>query len=85
MKDEEHSNSYHGNRLCDDCVHNFLNNDEGTCGCRAFPDGIPDVARYGHAHHTLISGQVGDYIYRKAKYEELSPFAKLLRDRQVNR
>lgn len=81
MEEKEYSNSYHGNRLCDDCVHNFLNNDEGVCGCRAFPNGIPEEAHYGHAHHNTISGQNGDYVYRKATYDELSPFAKYLRDK----
>ena len=78
MEEKVYSEGYIGNRLCDKCVHNFINNDEGVAGCRAFPNGIPDKVHYGHAHHKIIEGQEGDYIYRKARYDELSKFAKYI-------
>lgn len=78
MEDKVYSAMYVGNRLCDKCIHNYINNDEGVSGCRAFPNGIPDIAQYGHAHHEIIEGQEGSYIYRKARYDELSQFAKFI-------
>lgn len=81
MEEKVSENSYIGNRLCDSCIHNYLNNDEGICGCRAFPNGIPDEAKYGHNHHKILKGQVGDYVYREARYEELSSFMKYIQDK----
>lgn len=78
MEEKVYENSYIGNHLCDSCIHLYLNNDEGSCGCRAFPKGIPDEANCGYNHHKILKGQVGDYVYREARYEELSSFGKYL-------
>lgn len=81
---DEYLEGYYGNQLCPQCKHYFLNNGEGTFGCRAFPEGIPLVAKHGHNHHAIIEGQKGDYVYSKVKYEELSPFAQYLDKLRIN-
>lgn len=72
-----------GNPLCNECKHFCLNHGDGTgTGCRAFPNGIPDEARGGYNHHNVLEGQVGDYVYEKANYDELPPFGKYLWDKR---
>lgn len=79
---EKFSEAYIGNPLCFDCIHYHLNNGEGTIGCRAFPTEIPEEAQHGHNHLNVLPGQVGNYVFQEAKFEELSPFAKYLRKLQ---
>jgi len=32
--------------------------------CAAYPEGIPDSIAYGDdLHHTVLDGQVGEYVY----------------------
>lgn len=78
MDKEKYEIAYIGNALCPSCIHLFINNGEEGWGCRAFPKGIPLEAKHGHNHHSVIRGQIGDFVYRKAEYEELSPFTKYL-------
>lgn len=81
MEEKEYSNSYRDRHLCFECAHYFFNNGESSNdGCRAFPDGIPKEAHDGYNHKRIIAGQFGDFVYRKATYEELCPFAKYLYD-----
>lgn len=84
MKEKEHKNPYIGDHLCDSCIHLYLNNnDKGNNGCRAFPNGIPNEAKCGYNHLKIIDGQIGDYVYQEAKYDELSPFGKYLYDGRI--
>lgn len=78
MEDKEFKQKYISNPLCDSCIHLYLNNGESGFGCRAFPNEIPLEAQHGHNHHSVLEGQIGDYIYKEATYEELSPFGKHL-------
>lgn len=72
---------YIGNPLCFECKHICHNHGDGTGhGCRAFPEGIPEEAQGGYNHHSVLPGQVGDYVYEKANYEDLPPFGKYLWD-----
>lgn len=67
------------NPLCNQCKHACLNYGDGSGhGCRAFPNGIPEEAKGGYNHHKVLPGQVGEYVYELANYEDLSPFAKYL-------
>ena len=68
-----------GNPLCFKCKHYCINHGDGTgSGCRAFPNEIPEEVRYGYNHHSVFPGQVGNYVYEEAKYEELPPVGKFL-------
>ena len=80
MENNKHSESYTSNNLCASCIHHSINNGEDYRGCRALPDNIPDIAMSGNNHHKVLQGQVSDYVYQKAKYEELSPLGKILWD-----
>ena len=58
--------------ICFGCDHWCYNNDDRLRGaCRAFPDGIPTY-KIGdkHSHDEIIEGQVGDYVYTRAKREK---------------
>lgn len=69
------------NPLCNVCKHMCFNNNDGlTCGCRAFPNGIVDEAKGGYNHREIISGQIGNFVYEEANYNELPPFGKYLWD-----
>lgn len=69
-----------GNPLCHKCKHFHVNTNEiNQIGCRAFPSGIPDEARGGYNHLSILPGQEGEYVYEEANWEELSPFAQFLR------
>lgn len=76
MDKNDYSEAYITNSPCKDCIHNHINNGEGILGCRAFPDGIPQKAKYTNGHLKPIKGQVGDYVFKEAKFEELSPVGK---------
>lgn len=81
MDEKDYTSSYRDKQKCFECAHNFFNNGEGkNDGCRAFPDGIPNKVNGGYTHDEVLPGQVGNYVYRKATYEELCPFAKYLYD-----
>lgn len=58
---------------CSDCIHNYINNGEGIGGCRAFPNDIPHYVKLPGSHNEVIHGQEGDFVFAKAKFEELSP------------
>lgn len=70
------SDSYIINSPCRDCIHNYANNGEGVNGCRAFPSGIPIIAQYVNGHVRPINGQKGDFVFKKASYDELTPYAQ---------
>ena len=64
------------NNICFGCDHFCSNNDDRlTMGCRAFPDGIPDVIGGQHTHDEVFIGdglwkhQVGVFVYTPAKKE----------------
>ena len=80
MEIKEYNQRYSGINLCGECIHLFLNNGENGYGCRAFPEGIPQDVQHGKNHLSVIPGQRGNYVYKKAAYEELSPLAKHLHD-----
>lgn len=67
--------------LCFTCKHASMNNHDGLLGgCRAFPNGIPEEAKGGYNHHEVLPGQMGEYVYELANYDELPPFGKYLWD-----
>lgn len=69
--------------LCFKCKHYCHNHGDGSgYGCRAFPTGIPDEAKLGYNHHSVINGQVGNFVYEETSYENLPPFGKYLWDNQ---
>ena len=76
MEEKIYSDAYYSHRPCDDCTHNSFNNGEDMKGCRAFPNGIPDEAKCGHSHKHILPGQIGDFIFTEAKYEDLTPLAQ---------
>lgn len=81
MEKKDYADSYRDRHRCFECAHYYFNNGEGTNdGCRAFPDGIPNNAHGGYSHKKVMTGQVGDFVYRKVTYDELCPFAKYLYD-----
>lgn len=72
-----------GNFCCAKCKHYCFNFGDGsTFGCRAFPHGIPDKALGGYAHTEVINGQVGDFIFEEAKYEDLPEVGKFMWNRR---
>lgn len=70
------TDSYIVNSPCRDCIHNYANNGEGINGCRAFPEGIPTNVLLPNGHSKHIPGQKGDYIFKEALYDELTPYAQ---------
>ena len=79
MEEKTISDGYNDKSKCFECVHFYFNNGErDTSGCRAFPDEIPNIVMGGYNHDVALDGQVGDYVYQKATYDELCPFAQYL-------
>jgi hypothetical protein len=58
--------------ICLVCEHFCLNNhDENLmCGCRAFPEGIPQTVHEPHSHDRVITGQIGDFVYKKSEQKK---------------
>lgn len=72
---------YYSESRCHICEHFCRNNNDGLgCGCRAFPDGIPEEARAGYSHDSIIQGQVGDYVFTPRDENNLTDFAKWLKE-----
>lgn len=83
MEEENIVQKYRCNIPCYNCIHHFLNNGEfSKIGCRAFPNGIPNIILNGNNHNQIIKGQVGNYVFKKALYNELSPLGKILYNRR---
>ena len=71
MLDVKDVEKEYGKIICFGCDHLSGNSLEffGN-GCRAFPDGIPlKIIGKPHSHDKIIEGQVGDFVYTRAKYE----------------
>ena len=66
---------YYGNNApCFKCEHFCLNNHDGlSCGCRAFPKGIPYDFNCSK-HLTVVEGQVGDFVFKELKKDATTPF-----------
>lgn len=76
MDKKEYTSSTTRASLCGDCIHNYLNNGEGLIGCRAFPKGIPEYVKNGYNHKEILQNQTGDYVFKLALYDELTPIGK---------
>lgn len=76
MEEKEYASKTLKKTLCSDCIHNYFNNGEGVNGCRAFPNGIPEFAEGGYAHRNVLKSQIGEYVFKLAKYDELTPIGK---------
>lgn len=60
--------------LCFKCEHFCSNNYDGLgCGCRAFPNGIPDDVKCWQ-HTCIFEGQVGTYVFKELPEEVSTPF-----------
>lgn len=65
------------NPKCFVCEHFCRNNDDGLlCGCRAFPNGIPEEAMDGFNHSHILEGQIGEYVFTPRDENNLTEFAK---------
>ena len=54
--------------ICFGCEHCHINNgDNLLVGCRAFPEGVPENIGWKHSHDEIVEGQIGDYVYKRAK------------------
>ena len=72
---------YSLNPKCQICEHFCRNNNDGLLfGCRAFPDGIPDSVRDGYLHNAVVAGQVGNFVFKQRDENNLTEFAKWLKE-----
>ena len=73
------------NNICFGCDHFCINNDDNLlCGCRAFPEGIPDMIGGLHTHDDVFIGnhlwrpQLGNFTYTPAKYKYNKFFQEII-------
>lgn len=61
--------------ICVKCEHWVENNlDLKNFGCRAFPGGVPREMLLKKKHDMPVAGQVGDFVFKKAKHNYFQNF-----------